>query len=282
MQTENTQQLSILLIEDNPADARLIRELLHDGPEMNMSVRHAGSLSSGLACLEEHEIDLVLLDLSLPDSHGLETISMVMDRFARVPIVVLTGLEDKENALAAIKEGAQDYLTKDGLTGLLLERAVRYAVERAGLMAKLEEARLHNQQKRELLSLDLFSQTKTKITSNLFGTDPLSEAAPGIFKELTARYETLLDMALKQRIYKTDIDMSEKIYAFGERLGFLSAGPRDVLEVHMHALKTKQEGSNTEKIRAYTEEGRILLIEVMGRLVLFYRNHYTHAQGEDT
>jgi len=119
-----------LLIEDNPGDARLIGVMLAEVKSPPFDIERAERLSAGLECLAEGGIDVVLLDLSLPDSHGLETFARVHAEAPEVPIIVLTGLADTELAVKAVREGAQDYLVKGELNGALLVRSVRYGIER--------------------------------------------------------------------------------------------------------------------------------------------------------
>ena len=90
--------------------------------------------------LEGGGFDLILLDLGLPDSFGLDTFSKVYSHSPRVPIIVLTGLDDSDIALKAVSEGAQDYVVKGDFSGRLLEKAIRYAIERQKLILKLQEA----------------------------------------------------------------------------------------------------------------------------------------------
>jgi PAS domain S-box-containing protein len=137
--------MKILLIEDNQADARLFRELLSElrrpepgvpGPE----VIWADRLAKGLEILSEQKVDVVLLDLSLPDSHGLETLYQTQDRAGAIPIVVLTGNNEEMLAIKAVRQGAQDYLLKDEVNGPSLWRATCYAVERARTLTRWEES----------------------------------------------------------------------------------------------------------------------------------------------
>jgi diguanylate cyclase (GGDEF)-like protein len=127
---------TILLIEDNPGDARLIRELLREAQGSTprggaaFILEHRDRLSTGLERFAEGGIDAVLLDLSLPDSHGLETLSVMHTSAVSTPILVLTGLDDEGVGLEAVKQGAQDYLMKGQLDGQLLIRSIRYAIER--------------------------------------------------------------------------------------------------------------------------------------------------------
>lgn len=121
----------ILLIEDNAGDARLIRESLFGVPNAAFKLEHADRLEKGLAILAEGGVDLVLLDLSLPESWGINTLLRVQAQAPGVPIVVLTGLDDETIAITAVQQGAQDYLVKGEFSGGSLVRSVRYAIERA-------------------------------------------------------------------------------------------------------------------------------------------------------
>ena len=120
----------VLLIEDNPGDTRLIDEMLKDIQGFSFVLEWVDRLSLGLSCLKSSRIDVVVLDLTLPDSSGYETFQQLHKRFPQTPVVLLTGLEDEGLGLRAVRDGAQDYLAKGNLDGNLLARAVRYAMER--------------------------------------------------------------------------------------------------------------------------------------------------------
>ncbi len=135
--------IPVLLVEDNPGDARLIEIMLVEAEGQYTSGRsfelfHAADLASGLRQLEAHKVDVVLLDLSLPDSHGLATFTAMHARAAHVPIVVLAGLADEVLALGAVHHGAQDYLVKSQLDPNILARAIRYAIERNLMLTRLD------------------------------------------------------------------------------------------------------------------------------------------------
>ncbi|HEX9397646.1 MAG TPA: EAL domain-containing protein [Burkholderiales bacterium] len=129
---------NVLLIEDNAGDARLIREMLGEDPDAPFTLNCADRLSSGLELLAAGETALVLLDLSLPDSMGLETFAKVYAHSPTVPIIVLTGNDDRTLALSAVKSGAQDYLVKGRLDRELLVRAMHYSIERKAYQVQLE------------------------------------------------------------------------------------------------------------------------------------------------
>src|SRR5919197_1752195 len=129
---------NVLLIEDNPGDARLIREMITDQPDVPFKLHFAERLSLGLEHLSACEIGLVLLDLLLPDSFGLETFAKVYAHAPTVPIIVLTGNDDQTLALTAVKGGAQDYLVKSKLDRELLLRSMQYSIERKRYQVQLE------------------------------------------------------------------------------------------------------------------------------------------------
>src|ERR1700682_5475289 len=129
---------SVLLIEDNPGDARLIREMLAEEEALPFVLTHADRLSRGIEILSLKETELVLLDLSLPDSHGLETFAKVYAHAPKVPIIVLSGNDDQTLSLYAVKSGAQDYLVKGKIDRELLLRAMQYSIERKRYQEELE------------------------------------------------------------------------------------------------------------------------------------------------
>jgi len=131
-------RVQLLLVEDNPGDARLLRELLGEAEPEAFAVTWVDRLADAEALLERETPDAILLDLSLPDGQGIETVRAIQAVAPAVPILVLTGLVDQDIALQAVKEGAQDYLIKGEVGGALVARAIRYAMERK----LLEEERL--------------------------------------------------------------------------------------------------------------------------------------------
>ncbi len=118
-------KIDVLLIEDNPDDAALIQDILTATIPAQYKLESADDLSSGLERIKAGEIDIVLLDLSLPDSQGLETFDKVQSQAPTIPIVVLTGLEDESVGVKAVYRGAQDYLVKGDVESKLLIRAMQ-------------------------------------------------------------------------------------------------------------------------------------------------------------
>ena len=136
---------AILLIEDNPDDALLLEVMLADVSNASFRLTHAETLSEGLRELDGATHDVVLLDLSLPDSHGLDTFARAHAQSPGTPIIVLTGLDDEDMAVQAVQRGAQDYLSKNQLDGQLLVRSSalrnREAEPRGGACETVRRAR---------------------------------------------------------------------------------------------------------------------------------------------
>jgi len=135
-----SQTTNVLLIEDNPGDADLVRLRLFEG-DAAVKVNWVPRLSDALAALSGEQPSLVLLDLNLPDSHGAETFRKLLEKCPNVPVVVLSGQDDEALAVKAVNQGVQDYLIKGDITSKHLERAIRYAVERQALQRSIEMAR---------------------------------------------------------------------------------------------------------------------------------------------
>jgi len=145
--------MKVLLIEYNSGDTHLMREMLAEARDVPFDLVCADRLSTGLEHLSEGGIDIVLLDLSLPDSQGLDTFARVYAQAPQVPIVVLTGLDDETLAVKAVQEGAQDYLIKGQVEINLLVRAMRYAIERKRAEEALQRSQeqLHQGEKMKAL-----------------------------------------------------------------------------------------------------------------------------------
>src|SRR5579884_2077769 len=135
--------INVLLIEDNPGDARLLLEALRDAGAFGIRVDTVTTLADGLRSLSEKEFEIVLLDLSLPDAEGLESVVRLHGAHPKPAIIVLTGLDDEFLAGRAVREGAQDYLVKDSTTSHLLVRSMRYALERRSAIDALQRREEH-------------------------------------------------------------------------------------------------------------------------------------------
>ncbi len=131
----------VLLIEDNPGDARLVELLLGESDLLHCKITKKTTLAEGMAALEEEgDFSAVLLDLTLPDSRGFETLEKLLEKFPDNNVIVLTGLSDKRLGINAVKAGAQDFLIKGAFDADLLAKSLRFSIERSGILKRLEES----------------------------------------------------------------------------------------------------------------------------------------------
>ena len=137
--------IKVLLVESSLGDARLLRRMLEWAPrDLRIEVRHCLDVASCCEALEEEWGDIILLDLDVPESQGLDTFRGVSRRAPGIPIVILTGMDDESLAIAALKEGAEDYLSKSRLDSRMLVRTIRYALERYELRRQTEFLATHD------------------------------------------------------------------------------------------------------------------------------------------
>src|SRR5665647_2537582 len=152
--------ISILLIEDNAQDIRLIREMLKEIRFFNYDLVSAATLKDGCEQIQKNNFDIILLDLNLPDSTGQQTFQKVIDCCKEIPVVLITGNEDQELSVKLIMEGAQDYITKQSLNPAPLEKSIIYSIERQTLLSniKLKNAQIDRIEKERILIAKFPSQ----------------------------------------------------------------------------------------------------------------------------
>jgi diguanylate cyclase (GGDEF)-like protein/PAS domain S-box-containing protein len=175
----------MLLVEDNPGDARLIQEMFNDQGLQNVELKHVECMEEAERFLALRAIDIILLDLGLPDAHGLEAVRRARKAAPGVPLVVLSGMDDESMAIQAMQEGAQDYLIKGQIEPRELVRALRYAVER-----KIIEEALFEEKERAQVTLDCIGDAviSTDISGNITFLNQVAEKLTGWpLKEVTGR-----------------------------------------------------------------------------------------------
>jgi DNA-binding NtrC family response regulator len=124
------EKVEILLFEDNPGDACLIEDMLEKFADFPYKLKSVETLNEGLSLLKERPFDVILTDLRLPDSEGINTFHEIRIRNSRIPVIILTALNDEKIGIDAVKEGALDYLVKGHVDGRLLKRSIQYSIER--------------------------------------------------------------------------------------------------------------------------------------------------------
>ena len=166
----------LLLVEDNQGDARLLEEMLNERSLNGTEVSHVTTMCDAESHLGRHVVDIIVLDLGLPDAHGVEAIRRAHAAAPRIPLVVLTGLDDESLAAQALQEGAQDYLLKGQIETRGLLRSLRYAIERKAM----EEA-LFAEKERAQVTLNCIGDAVvcTDISGNITFLNPVAETMTG-------------------------------------------------------------------------------------------------------
>jgi signal transduction histidine kinase len=157
--------LQVLLVEDNAGDARLLREMLREEKPDSFKLTHLFRLHEAEIQLAKGGVDIVLLDMGLPDAHGLDTVRRAHAASPHVPIIVLTGLDDEDLAAAAMKEGAQDYLIKGQIENRALPRVLRYAIERHQILAETDRIRSQQLQLKDEFLSHVSHELRSPLTS---------------------------------------------------------------------------------------------------------------------
>ncbi len=253
----------VLLVEDESEEIEYFRRLLSKAKsssfKQGFEIIVAQSLEDGLQQLSLNDIDVVFLDLMVTDSRGIKTLTRILEAVPNLPIIVYTAL-DEAAAVKALELGAIGYLHKTEIDTKLLVYAIRSAIERQQQLNifKQQQAEQH---KMEFEQLEAFATTASS-NANLWGLESLGDSKPDIFAELVQNYGEIMDLALEEKAYKVEHNISDKLGALARQLGFMQATPRDTIEIHTAVLKAKTNRSS-RKSQAYANEGRLILLQLM-------------------
>jgi DNA-binding NtrC family response regulator len=149
------QKITVLIVEDNSDDYLILQEVLKSSNEVEAVLFYESRLEGALSVAgnENNAIDVAIVDLSLPDSFGLDTFVAFHERYPMIPTIIMTGARDQEMAFEAVRKGAQDYLFKSELTSAAIIRSIRYAIERQHLTTDLRTALIHIQKLQGMLPI---------------------------------------------------------------------------------------------------------------------------------
>jgi len=233
----------ILLVEDNPGDARLVQESLSEAGATSFDLTTVKTLAKGLAHLKKNPVDVILLDLTLPDSSGMDTFTKMHAQASKVPIVLLTGFDDDSQASQAVREGAQDYLVKGQVSSSLLVRSIRYAIER-----KRAEELLHENERR---FRDIFEGVEDAI---------FVETPDGRILDVNQRACEMFGYSREQFLTKTVADLVPS------KDNFVEFDPEDPPTLPDYPKETLNIRANGEK---FPIELSIRLQKLNGEFVLF-------------
>jgi DNA-binding NarL/FixJ family response regulator len=265
------------LIEDEPTTVKLIQRLLLKAPQCSLAegltftLTQAQDLQETAEKLAGEKFDLILLSLEISVPPGLNILVKTRELAAAIPIVVQTTSNDEKLVVKAFQLGADGYIQLNNIDSSLLVYQIRVAIERQQYILNLK----HQQQEEEFRELEqLIKGVQTSITAKMFGSEAIRQSIPDIFQELVQNYGDLLDLALEEQAYKVEHNLSERLRSLADKLGFLKASPRDVVGIHTTTLRQKNQDVTLAKAQAYVSEGRLMVLELMGYLVSFYRKYY--------
>lgn len=261
----NSQNLTVLVVDDEPVSRQMVRRLL-DQAGMKAEIDEAETAADAVRILSDKKFDVAIIDFRLPDGTAVSILKGLRE-FGRLhtPIIVMTALAHQDAADQSVQEGAQDYLPKENMTRDNLQRAIRYSMQRHQLFQELMWSREKERRETELRLL------QNAVTES--GAPPSAlKSMPEIFDRFVRTYEKLLSKSLDEVAYRTLQQVPDPARTIAHDLGDLRAGPKDVIDIHTAALKNAVERASNQKEQALTEEGRILLVQLMGFLVLHYRN----------
>jgi two-component system, cell cycle sensor histidine kinase and response regulator CckA len=244
-------ELKVLLVEDNPADARLVREMLKEA-HRPVELTHAPRLRDALEFLRTRGFNAILLDLNLPDSEGMNTFLRARAEALHAPIVVLTGLADEEVAARAVREGAQDYLVKAEVDGPLLYRSIRYAVARHASDEAIRRS--------EALYRSLIEGSIQGVMIHVDGTIKLANAALASILGLE-RSEELIGQPVWQ---------------------FIAPQDRDMAQAYQRARKEGRSAPNNFELHLLRRDGSVVALDCMASSIAWEGGQATLATVVDT
>ena len=274
----------ILLIEDNPGDVRLIQAILSESKYGFFNVLNAPRLSAGLEMLKREPVDLILLDLGLPDSQGIDTFNRVKTQAAHLPIVILTGQNDEMLGTRAVGEGAQDYLLKGDVDSNLLARALSYAIERKRtevllldyqerLRSLASELSLAEERERRRIATDVHDNISQTLAFCTMKLSLLLKSAGGAesARPLQEIYDCMQEIATETRSLTFELSPPE-LYDFG-----LEAALRGLAE-----RMSKEHGipiffTDDEKKKDIERDMRVELFRMVRELII---NALKHAKAD--
>lgn len=262
----------LFVAADATAAAKLQSSLLAGMGEDSAQVAFT-TLAAAPTMFAAERPDVLFVDLDVLGAEWLATLAALRHQAPGVPLIAIGHAGDETQAIAALQAGAQDCLSTAEVEGPALLRAVRYAIERSRFQLQIDDASEEISRERELGNLSALSGPPAlPVSQRSLGATLLTQYAPQEFDDLVRRYSELLDRALLGRSTKEQGRLVADLNDIADRLGMLGAGPRDVVDLHKAAITGRIEGESARKSKAYVEEGRLLLVQLMGHLVSHYRS----------
>ncbi len=260
-------KLAVLLIEDSVVDAKVVCGQLSQADDVTFQVEVETTFAAGIDRVRAGGLDVILLDLNLPDTQGLETFLKAYHSVPHVPIIVVTALADMSVASSAVRSGAQDYLVKGGMDTDSLVRAIYFSIERHRRLQRLNPhlRRIRVSTRGDAASRDLLPHSGTRRLR-------LRERDPEALEPLSRRYCELIELACAQRKLRLVQNISEELHGLAMYLCTEDADSSDVEDIHRASLESLSAGAGPERLDSYVEEGQLVLVELLRYLADTYRD----------
>lgn len=257
--------LRVLVVEDDPDDRELLEGLVETGLVIAHEVLSAGCLGEALETLREVSLDVVLLDIGLPDASGQDAVAGVRAQCREAAIVVVSGQDDEDVVNQCLRAGAQDYIFKRELNEKLLTRCLGYALYQVRDQ-QLEDFIHHMDRYRSLSS----AGSATRQAQLMSGSGPLAERVPDQFSSMCDEYRRIVRAYMRFLAIHKDKPHAE-MERLATRIGDLGGGPRDLMDVHVAVIDESMRNTGGESVRSLMTESRLVALEIMGLLVNYYR-----------
>ena len=264
----NGQSPLVLIVDDDVAVGRLLQEVLT--PRFNALA--VVSPRKALELVKQRDVAVVVADQRMPEMSGLELLSEVRRLAPTAVGVLITAHADLQAAMQAINSAqVLGFITKPWDEQELFV-VMQRAMDAHLTLGQLRRSTAHPE--RELTLFQQFADSApAPITAQRFGVLPLRDSIPREFERLADTYSRILGMAVEQRAFKVDRHIGQELNDLADRLGQLSAGPRDVVDLHVAALRDRLKRATPEEASALSDEGRFLVLELMGDVVTYYRSY---------
>lgn len=263
--------VKILLVCDDVAAAERLQQTIE--AVVGDGTVTAERLDAAVGQPVDAPYDLILLDIDAAGEDWGAAITMLRLQMPQVPLIAVGDCPQENQAAQALHAGAQDCLSRAEGKGPVLARAIRHACERSRYQWNLDETGEQRSHDREIGGLSTISRrAPLPITERSFGSRLLADRETTDFNDLIQCYGELLDRALLGTTAADRARIARNLQAVADRLGVLGAGPRDAVDLHKAAMINRLQGRSARKNRAYVEEGRLLLVQLMGYLVSYYRH----------
>ncbi len=257
----------VLIVDDDPAIGHLLERVLQPAFDARAVTRSDVALD----IIRNSDVAIVLADRLMPEMNGLELLTEVRQIKPTTVGVLITGHADLRDAMQALNTvRVLGFVTKPWDEAELMN-VMQRALEAHTALGQLSKQ--SRPPEHELARLQSLAGAPAPITAQRFGVLPLRDSLPREFERMARNYDDILGKALEQRAFKVDHKTGQALHDLADELGSLSAGPRDVIDLHVRAIKDRLEQAGHDESSALIEEGRLLVLELMGHVVTYYRSY---------